>query len=80
MVIRPTKMLPIKELLKLKGEVIEVNMTNVSALGESRLLFLKELSESNTLRLTHVDSNAIYRQFEEFEISHDESVEQISLF
>lgn len=80
MEIKMTGLLPHQELLKLKGQVIEVNMTNIAAFGESTLTFLKELSESNTLRLTHVDSNAIYRQFEEFGISHDESVEQISLF
>ena len=68
------------ELLKLKGESIEVDMTNIAALGESGLTFLKKLSEHNKLTLTNVDSNAIYRQFEQYEITHGESAEQISLF
>lgn len=68
------------ELLKLKGESIEVDMTNIAALGDSALTFLENLSENNYLTLTNVDSQAIYRQFEQYGIAHGESAEQISLF
>ena len=68
------------ELLKLKGESIEVDMTNISVLGDSALTFLENLSENNYLTLTNVDSQAIYRQFEQYGIAHGASAEQISLF
>lgn len=68
------------ELLKLRGQSIEVDMTNISALGESGLAFLKEFSENNTLIYTNVESHHLYKQFDEFEIPYSNEVEQISLF
>lgn len=68
------------ELLKLRGQSIEVDMTNISALGESGLAFLKEFSENNTLIYTNVESDHLYKQFDEFEIPYSNEVEQISLF
>ena len=68
------------ELVKLKGKTVEVDMTNISALGESGLTFLKEFSENNTLIYTNVESNHLYKQFDEFGIPYSNEVEQISLF
>ena len=68
------------ELVKLKGKMVEVDMTNISALGESSLTFLKEFSTNNTLIYTNVESNHLYKQFDEFGIPYSNEVEQISLF
>jgi len=68
------------ELLKMKGKTVEVDMTNISALGESSLMFLEKFSRNNEIIFANIQSDHLYKQFDEFGIPYINEVEQISLF